>query len=130
MKKLLFLLTADFDQDNIDSFNERMDMFKKRCTSDFQRRGRKLELLGRWKATEFRLFLLYAGPIVLKGLVTEEKLNHFLKLHTALTLLLSPSIDSQQTEMARVLLKEIVLKMSEIYGKENLQRAFDHLPSG
>ena len=105
-------------------------MFKKRCTSDFQRRSRKLELLGSWKATELCHFLLYAGPIVLKGFVTEEKLNHFLKLHTPLTLLLSPSIDSQQTEMARVLLKEIVLKMSEIYGKENLQRAFDHLPSG
>ena len=131
MKKLLFLLTADFDQDNIDSFNERMDMFKKRCTSDFQRRGRKLELLGRWKATEFRLFLLYAGPIVLKGLVTEEKLNHFLKLHTALTLLLSPSIDSQQTELARVLLKDFVLQMSEIYGEENLifnVHSIIHLP--
>lgn len=35
-------------------------------TSDFVKKSRTLQELSRWKATEFRLFLLYTGPIILK----------------------------------------------------------------
>ena len=34
--------------------------------SDFQRRCRTFDDVDRWKATEFRQFLLYLGPVLLK----------------------------------------------------------------
>lgn len=40
-------------------------------TSDFVRKNRTLQELSRWKATEFRLFLLYTGQIVLKNFISQ-----------------------------------------------------------
>ena len=43
----------------------------------FARQPRPLELLDRWKTTEFKQFLLYPGPVVLKNILTESKYKHF-----------------------------------------------------
>ena len=47
---------------------------------EFARRPRSLEYVKMWKATEFRQFLLYTGPIVLRKVVTEEYYVNFLSL--------------------------------------------------
>ena len=39
------------------------------------------------KAKEFRLFLLYVGPVIRKQYLSSEKNDHFLKLHIAATIL-------------------------------------------
>lgn len=45
---------------------------------EFARKCRELYIVLRWKATEFRLFLLYIGPIVpKKNVLSEEKYIHF-----------------------------------------------------
>lgn len=42
------------------------------------RKCRSVQELSRWKATEFRLFLLYIiGPIVLKNIINEECYTNF-----------------------------------------------------
>ena len=43
-----------------------------------------LSSIKKWKATEFRFFLLYCGPLVMKGLLTNNQYSHFLNLHVAL----------------------------------------------
>ena len=45
--------------------------------SEFARQPGSLNELERWKATEFRQFLLYTGPIVLKGIVSHKLYQHF-----------------------------------------------------
>ena len=76
--------------------------------------------LKRWKAVEFRYFLLYAGPIVLKGLVSEVQYNNFLMLHTAISLLVSPSLNRKLVEFSRSLLRNFVFQFAELYGKSLL----------
>lgn len=49
--------------------------------SEFARQPRSLFEVERWKATEFRQFLLYTGPVVLKGIVTDTMYDHFLCLY-------------------------------------------------
>jgi len=39
---------------------------------EFQRKPRSLNILAKWKATEFMFILLYYGPIVLKHLISNE----------------------------------------------------------
>ncbi|KAG8232338.1 hypothetical protein J437_LFUL012928 [Ladona fulva] len=46
--------------------------------SDFSQIPRGLDILKRWKATEFRTFLLYIGPVALKNILTKDLYDHFL----------------------------------------------------
>ena len=55
--------------------------------SEFSRQPRSLKDLDRWKATEFRQFLLYTGPIVLQDIISDNAYEHFLALSMTLTIL-------------------------------------------
>ena len=57
--------------------------------SEFSRRPRSLFELDHWKATEFRQFFLYTGPVVLKNLLSEDMYAHFLSLSVAVSILLN-----------------------------------------
>ena len=56
--------------------------------SEFARQPRPLDELERWKATEFRQFLLYTGPVVLRNVVSKDLYQHFLCLSVAISILL------------------------------------------
>lgn len=58
-------------------------------TVEFNRKPRSLSDIQRWKATEFRTFLIYLGPLVLKDILVLAVYEHFLLLHCAVTILLS-----------------------------------------
>lgn len=58
-------------------------LVKKHTPVDFHRKIRPLNDVKRWKALEFRFFLLYCGPLVLKNILEEEYYQHFLLLHCA-----------------------------------------------
>ena len=45
---------------------------------EFARKPRVMDTVERWKTTEFRLFLLYTGPIALAGRVAKEMYNFML----------------------------------------------------
>lgn len=63
---------------------------------EFNRKPRSLGDLSRWKATEFRQFLLHtAGPVVLKQAFKDisnrkQMYDHFMTLSIAIYLLVSP----------------------------------------
>ncbi|KAK4886207.1 hypothetical protein RN001_002478 [Aquatica leii] len=85
---------------------------------DFNRKPRSLSDLSRWKATEFRTFLLYIGPLVLKDMVDIAVYENFLLLHCSITILLSNShITHIGTSFAGKLLKTFVEHCESLYGE-------------
>lgn len=46
--------------------SKRMELLKNCVPAEFQRKTRSTKHYLKWKATEFRFFLLYSGPVVLK----------------------------------------------------------------
>lgn len=46
-----------------------------------------MNVITKWEATEFRLFLLYYRPVVLKDILSKDLYNHFLLLHVACRIL-------------------------------------------
>lgn len=57
---------------------------------EFARKPRSLKEVKQFKATEYRQFLLYTGPIVLKEILDSTKYDHFITLQIAITILLCP----------------------------------------
>ena len=64
---------------------------------EFQKKPRFVTKIDHWKATEFRSFLLYIRPVVLKELLTKEKYSHFLCLNIAVRIMLSEKLNYFET---------------------------------
>ncbi|KAJ8952617.1 hypothetical protein NQ314_007500 [Rhamnusium bicolor] len=56
---------------------------------EFNRKPRSLDELQYWKATEYRTFLIYLGPLVLKDILDVAVYENFLAFHFSITILLS-----------------------------------------
>lgn len=86
--------------------------------SEMARKPRSLQELDRWKATEFRQFLLYTGPVVLHGIVDPDLYHHFLCLTIGMSILLSADREWRNHFLpyAADLLNHFVINSAEVYG--------------
>ena len=70
----------------------------------------------RWKATEFRQFLLYTGPVVLFGKLPDAAYKNFMLLFVGMFVLLDKLSSQADIEYARELLVMFVQHYSDLYG--------------
>lgn len=86
--------------------------------NDFVRRPRSLKDVKLWKATEFRQFILYTGPVVLKGILRKDMYINFITLHIAVTILTSSvlSKDDNNIRWAQMLMEYFLKCFKQIYG--------------
>lgn len=101
------------------SLSAQLTSLKSQVPEDFQRTTRDLGEISKWKATEFRFFLLYTGPVVLKSYLSERKYNHFLLLHTACRILSSDEFAVTCNSHAKLFLLAYVLDAAQLYGQKN-----------
>lgn len=113
-KSLVFKLSRRI----VDEISTRLLSFRKYMPKEFGRKPRSLYELQHWKATEFRTFLLYTGPLALKGVLDSEKYNHFMLLSVAIRILLTNN--SGWHDYADSLLRIFVSQTKEIYSEDFL----------
>ncbi|XP_073819948.1 uncharacterized protein [Musca autumnalis] len=87
---------------------------------NFVRKPRTIDEIKRWKATEFRQFLLYTGVVVLKDIIDDDTYYHFLLLHCAYRLLCCPYSYKNNVDSAEILLQDFVKFFENIYGEQNV----------
>ena len=98
-----------------------------KCISlEFNRKPRTLIELKRWKATEFRQFLLYTGPVVLLPNLRKDRYSNFLSLHVAATIL-SNSEYFDSIEYAFQLLQYFVKTFKILYGPQYISHNIHNL---
>lgn len=123
MKKLLVLWTDTIPHKlkprDITKISKRLVNFSNSIPYLFNRKCRSLSELKHWKATEFRLFLLYVGPFALHGILSETKFNHFILFHVAMYILVSPAANHiEWVEYASSLLLRFSEEFRHVYSKE------------
>lgn len=69
---------------NIQRISDALKNLQPYVPSKFSRKPRSLTEMKRWKATEFRSFLLYTGPIVLLHILPDTSYKNFLLLFTGI----------------------------------------------
>ena len=72
------------------------------------------------KATEYRTFLLYSGPVCLLDVLPAEMYNNFILLFVAVTLLLSPSLCAEYADYSHDLLVLFVNHFGDLYGRDKI----------
>ena len=99
--------------------SENLLTLRGKMPSEFARQPRSLTELERWKATEFRQFLLYTGPIVLKGVVSHKLYQHFLALSIAISIMLDSNADRRNSylDYSRQLTQFFLRNCAAIYGE-------------
>jgi len=85
---------------------------------EFSRKPRTLLDLNHWKATEFRLFLLYVGPVSLINILPKRLYDHFLMLHVGITILNNDNHISKYIDFAEEVINNFVKYIKNSYGKE------------
>ena len=109
-------ITADrISSAYLSSISSQLDAFV--FPSEFARQPRGLSELDRWKATEFRSFLLYSGPVILRCFLGSESWQHFLSFSIAIRLLSEKNVKPENLNVAKRLLEYFVLRSKEHYGE-------------
>ena len=93
---------------------DRIQQLQHDVPKEFRRRLRKLSEFERMKAKEFRLLLLYIGPVLFRSL-TQTQYSHFLQLHFAIYVLSSEKWFAKLGQHAHACLKKFVAESSKVY---------------
>ena len=76
--------------------------------------------LKNWKATTFRLFLNYAGPIILLNVLPVEYLQHFNTFHCAIRILSDSRTYLQHNDCAKQLLIYFACQLKNLYSEHTV----------
>lgn len=121
MKKLILLWMRGAREvrisvQHIEEISERIVQLKSCIPQCFVRKPRRLSEVDRWKATEYRQFLLYTGKIVLKGILRPDLFEHFMALSVASSILACPKLVKVHNGYAGRLLNYFVKQGCLLYG--------------
>lgn len=98
----------------------------KRRPAEIQRNIRGLDELSFWKGTEYRVFLLYLGIVVLKDILPSNVYEHFKQLMCAITIA-SCKTYKKYLNISDSLIKEFLEGCIDIYGIDSISSNFHNL---
>lgn len=98
--------------------SESLINLKNHLPREFNRKGRPLSEVERWKATEFRQFLMYTGPVVLKSLLSLTTYKHFLLLYVGILCLSCDFLFEAYRNYAGEILCLFVQQFGHFYGED------------
>ena len=103
---------------SLNEITSRLLSFKEKLPCECARQPRSLNELDWWKATELRSFLLYTGPIALKGILSSSYYKHFLSLSLSIRILCDDNEMKRNVllESTKELLNQFVYNSKECYG--------------
>lgn len=115
-----------FTAAQIEMLSNHLIQLRYNIPTEFVRKCRELYIILRWKGTEFRLFMLNIGPVVLKNILSQQKYVHFLEFHCAMRILLNQDLCKEREfrQFAKTILKHFVRSTEILYHKNFISHNF------
>lgn len=113
-------ITGRLPSSSISKLSDKLVRMTPYIPREFARKPRPVTEIFRWKATEFRQFLLYTGPVALFNLLPNAQYQNFLLLFVGISLLVNPKFCEVYCDYAKDLLVTCVENMKIVYGKDML----------
>lgn len=103
---------------DVNKISERLLRLRSHIPCEFSRKTRSITECKRYKASEFRLLLLYTGPIILKDIISSKMYNNFIVLSLASSILISQYYSCYENYIlyAHNLLKHFIINSQKLYG--------------
>ena len=111
-----FSMKSKLSGHQLNLISGRLERLAELSPKEFARPPRSLNQYIHYKTTEFRQFLLYTGPVVLKSVLADDIYKHFIILHAAVRILTSESSSETQLLYAKLALRIFVRQCENIYG--------------
>ena len=100
-----------------ESISKTLMSFTMYIPCEFAHKPRSLTKILRWKATEFRQFLLYTGPVALQGILSDNFYKNFLLLFVGIKISVK-ALATNYCNYANDLLVSFVRECTLLFGKE------------
>ena len=124
MKKLLcawvdgvFNLIQKLEKFRINIISRRLAILASYCPKNFSRRLQPLEMFRQFKATEYRLFLLYTGVVTLFSVIGCPAYLNFVMFHAAIRSLTRKNVKERDLIFAEMALNQSISSSVNIYGQ-------------
>lgn len=111
----------------VNNISSSLELFSEYIPSEFARKPRRLNDVKRWKATEYRQFLLYTSVVALKNRISKKQYQHFLTLSVSIKILTNTNLCSTYRAYAKTLLFHFVKTTKLLYGAQFLTHNFHNL---
>ena len=102
----------------VTKFSELLLSLSSSICLEFCRKPRPLAEIDRWKATEFRQFLLYTGPVTAKEVLPPDHYQLFMCLSISVSILVNPELYLKFNSYADELLRYFVKVYAKLYGEK------------
>ncbi len=103
-------------RNDVPMLGRRLDEYAAYTPSEFGHLSRSTKELERWKAKEFRTFLLYSGIVACKGLLPQHVYDHFVLYVCAMRILVTDQKCVTFNNYANRLMTHFVQEANKIYG--------------
>lgn len=121
LEKLLALKKhpARLKSDKVKILRTIMESVSSDIPCEFQRKIYDIDQISKWKATQFRFFLLYIGFLAFKDVLSPNKYRHFLSLYVACRMLNNSNNALRDVNYAQELLRAFFKLLPSEYGDDS-----------
>lgn len=102
----------------ITDIDTKISVVHSHITSDFSRKSRSLKEIHRWKATEYRLFIMYTYPVLFFNAINQVQFDLILSLHCAVFILSDADLILKYSDFAETCLNDFVIKSATVFDKD------------
>ncbi|XP_011698579.1 PREDICTED: uncharacterized protein LOC105456325 [Wasmannia auropunctata] len=110
----------------VNEISSRLMLLKPSIPVEFARKPRTLDSVKLWKVTEYRLILLYTGPLAFKSILKKNVYIHFMTLHVIVRILSSMDLH-EHLNYAQDLIIFFIKTFVQLYGVQHISHNVHYL---